>query len=536
MPATLVFLVLGAGGLSAVAPPAVRPAVPVTLTLELFPGRGEARVTESAGADAGDHVRSYRSTVDTSRFRIEPGNSYLFPSSLWDRFAGSRHGPFRIEVVTRADEAVLASGYRIAREDADAPGLARTVFAGEERDRGVGLYVLARAAGPDGEFPAAPPWATGFLQPILDDLSARFGPLAGQPPRVAVVDFPRRMAKAFPGALVLDRRLALGDGAPPAGRLAILAHEAAHLWWANGVRTTGPGASALQEGLAEYAACRVIGSLVGPSAETARWQALKDEYVMASEAIADAGATVENEQGARWPGRAVRYARAAWIIRMLELRIGHQAFTTGLKDLMNQGDPVDWLRLIEVMSAVSGVRLDAFETGWIRGSGHPDPHVTVNADGEVSIENRGRGAGEFPLEQSCHGGHGIRAERFVSIGAGRTATIELPDRGCTVRVDPRQSFLLGARGPTAPPGLVMGRAWGFPVVRGVEDESAAARAGLQSGDLIVEADGQPLDEGDVRAVLGRMNSGREIHLRVRRGHTVLELVFGSTAGVAGPPS
>ena len=84
---------------------------------------------------------------------------------------------------------------------------------------------------------------------------------------MVVVDFPRTLAKSFPGAVVLDRRLALRDDPPPAGRLAILAHEMVHLWWPNGMRVTGPGAGALQEGLAEYGSSRAVGDILGPAAE-----------------------------------------------------------------------------------------------------------------------------------------------------------------------------------------------------------------------------------------------------------------------------
>ena len=496
-----------------------------TLHVELLPGRGEARVTIVPAAGGRESTRSYRSGADVSTFRIEPGNSYLFPSSLWDRFSGTRHGPFRIEVVTRADEAVLASGHRVDEAPVSGGGFAHTVFEGLEADRGLGLYLITRPRQPDGTFPTAPPWVESFLEPILAELEARFGPLPGAAPHVVIVDFPRRMAKAFPGVLVLDRRLALEDGAPPAGRLAILAHEAAHLWWANAVRATGTGAAALQEGLAEYAACRVVGELIGPAAEAARWEALRDEYVMSSEAAADAGASLTSVAGAEWPGRGLRYARSAWVIRMLEVRVGEAAFATALRGLLERGAPVQWTGLVSALSGVSGVDLGLFQEGWIDGTGHPDPRLVTRAtDGRLSVENRGRGDGEFAVERMCDGEETSR-RLFLRVPAGET--IEMPPHppGCRFRIAPDGRFLVGERGPAAPPGLVLGRAWGYPVVRGVEPASAAARAGLRTGDLIVAADGQPLNEENVRELLDQLASQQEVRLRLRRGREEIETTF-----------
>lgn len=52
----------------------------------------------------------------------------------------------------------------------------------------------------------------------------------------------------------------------------------------------------------------------------------------------------------------------------------------------------------------------------------------------------------------------------------------------------------------------------------VVDDSPADRAGLRSGDVVIEADGEKVDSGDaLREVVSRHRPGDELELRVRRG-------------------
>jgi S1-C subfamily serine protease len=75
-----------------------------------------------------------------------------------------------------------------------------------------------------------------------------------------------------------------------------------------------------------------------------------------------------------------------------------------------------------------------------------------------------------------------------------------------------------------PPRLAaeVGREHGIEVVE-IVDRSPAAEAGLRPGDLLVEADGEPLaDVGDLQRLMNRDRIGRELTLRFDRGGRVRE--------------
>ena len=89
----------------------------------------------------------------------------------------------------------------------------------------------------------------------------------------------------------------------------------------------------------------------------------------------------------------------------------------------------------------------------------------------------------------------------------------------------------------------MRRAVGLPerdgvLVREVEDGSPAAAAGLQEGDLLIEAAGRPIREpDDVYDALGTVQDGADLSLRIVRGadERTVEVSFGgSGASESGP--
>ncbi|MGH8932320.1 MAG: S1C family serine protease [Egibacteraceae bacterium] len=69
------------------------------------------------------------------------------------------------------------------------------------------------------------------------------------------------------------------------------------------------------------------------------------------------------------------------------------------------------------------------------------------------------------------------------------------------------------------------------LVRGVEEGSPAARAGVRPGDLIVEANGQPVaSSDDLFSILDQLEAGATLPLRIVRGseQVTVAVTFGST--------
>ncbi len=139
-----------------------------------------------------------------------------------------------------------------------------------------------------------------------------------------------------------------------------------------------------------------------------------------------------------------------------------------------------------------------------------------------------------PLSPGSSGGPVVDAQgRFLGLNTNRLGEgfyLAIPaDASLRERVDalgrgeaPGQPRL----GIAVAPGHVarrMRRAVGLPerdgvLVRGVEEGSPAAGAGLQEGDLIVQAAGQPISTVDeLQDALARTGAGTPIELRVLRG-------------------
>jgi serine protease Do len=86
----------------------------------------------------------------------------------------------------------------------------------------------------------------------------------------------------------------------------------------------------------------------------------------------------------------------------------------------------------------------------------------------------------------------------------------------------------------------MRRAVGLPerdgvLVREVEDGSPAAAAGIQEGDLLIEAAGRPIREpDDVYDALGTLQAGAKLALRIVRGadERAVEVSFAGSTGDA----
>ncbi|HUG47456.1 MAG TPA: trypsin-like peptidase domain-containing protein [Candidatus Limnocylindria bacterium] len=109
----------------------------------------------------------------------------------------------------------------------------------------------------------------------------------------------------------------------------------------------------------------------------------------------------------------------------------------------------------------------------------------------------------------------------------RGETIERPRLGVAIAPERAARRLRRAVGLPERDGLL---------VRGVEVESPAEQAGIQEGDLLIEADGQALRSADeLYAVLGRLEPGMGLRLVVVRGteERSAEVTFAAVTGEEG---
>jgi serine protease Do len=149
----------------------------------------------------------------------------------------------------------------------------------------------------------------------------------------------------------------------------------------------------------------------------------------------------------------------------------------------------------------------------------------VDGDGKLIGLNTNRLGGGFylalPADESLR-------SRVAALGRGESA--ERPRLGIAI----------------APSWVArrMRRAVGLPerdgvLVREVEDGSPAAAAGLQEGDLLIEAAGRPLIEpDDVYDALGTIQAGGSLSVRIVRGadESAIEVSFAGSDGASGGDS
>jgi hypothetical protein len=501
------------------------------LEVVLLPGRGEASIRFHPAGGGAVKVFDLGPGDGGGFLHVEPGNTFLLPASSWDRLDGLREGPFRIEVTAPEDEEVLASGRLIERRPGTIPGFSVTAFAGAQADRGLGLYLITMPGPGAHRLEAGRRAAAAMLEAVLPPLEARFGPLPSPRPRAVVLELPAPLARAYPGVVILDARLVAERAGSEESRAAILAHEVAHLWWGNRVAAAGPGGASLFEGLAEFAALEAVARVKGEEAAERLWEALRREYMLASELLADGRVSLLTD-GPESAMRPLRYARAAWVIRMLAERVGEAPLSRVLAARLATARPLGWDALLEDLESDAGLDLAAFREGWIASSGHP--YLLAESDaqgGTITLHNGGRGGGEVAVAIECAGSS--RLDAFVAVPAGERRPLALPEAppSCAVRIDPRGRFLHGPRGPAPPPGLVLAPAWGHAAVRHVVAGGVAERAGLRQGDLILAARHQPVDETDLETLTRDLRAPDPLLLKVRRGLEVLEITWpGRPAG------
>ncbi|HEX5070198.1 MAG TPA: M1 family aminopeptidase, partial [Vicinamibacterales bacterium] len=204
--------------------------------------------------------------------------------------------------------------------------------------------------------------------------------------------------------------------------LFFLAHEVAHQWWGQAVGWRNYHDQWLSEGLAQYFAVLYAAEDRGPEL----LQSLIGSMRSKSQATLNQGPIslgyrighIRNDPRAL---SSILYNKAAVVIHMLRRYIGDEAFFAGLRKFY-----VDWRfakagadQLQAAFEATSGIKLDRFFEGWVRGFAMPRIELTLRAGtaeapGVIRIEQDDEPF-DFPLTVMLQFADGKSEERTLKV-------------------------------------------------------------------------------------------------------------------------
>jgi hypothetical protein len=186
---------------------------------------------------------------------------------------------------------------------------------------------------------------------VLAEYLKLWGPLATT--NISVTPIPGTFGQGFPGLIYLSSTSYLPEAArPPAARGPLLdmfysdillSHEIAHQWWGNLVVPSDYRSGWLAEALANYAAWKLFAKERGLGEAGAVLRHFTAELKSATRNGVPAEAAGPLDLGVRlresdstdvW--RVITYDKGTWVIRMLEQRMGEEAFQSFLKTLVSE--------------------------------------------------------------------------------------------------------------------------------------------------------------------------------------------------------
>jgi aminopeptidase N len=287
--------------------------------------------------------------------------------------------------------------------------------------------------------------ADAFLEHVLS-AAAFFQRTFGSPGHAAhtlvALPLPRgQRAFTFPGMVVLAA-VDVAETAEFPHR--ILAHEVAHNWWSLAVEFPDPDDRWLAEGLPTYSALLFPEERGG--AETLRAEPANSRRI--------ALATREPlplAQGGRMRGAALHaqsYHQAAWVLHMLRLRLGREAFLAALADFFRDhaGRRASAEALRAALERHEGGDLWAFWRDWVESGRIPSFEVSWRVASRSpcrlagSVRQRDAGV-RVPLRLRARGASSV-ADTVVSVGPGRTVFDAIcPEAPVALEVDPESEVL-----------------------------------------------------------------------------------------------
>jgi aminopeptidase N len=146
----------------------------------------------------------------------------------------------------------------------------------------------------------------------------------------------------------------------------LIAHEAAHQWWGNGVTNIDWRQFWLNEGITTFMAAAWMQHRFGDAAYDAqveRWRARVEKLRAEGK---DKPLVFPDWNKPSGDDRAVVYTKGAYAIHLLREQLGEEAFWKGLRDYTraHMGKTATTADLQEAMQASSGRDLSAFFREW----------------------------------------------------------------------------------------------------------------------------------------------------------------------------
>jgi hypothetical protein len=239
-----------------------------------------------------------------------------------------------------------------------------------------------------------PEAALDDLAAVLDVLEGWFGPALGLGFRLVVEPRARPSPSYCAGSFAVIHRDRLPDRSSRMRWLTHLAHECSHVWWGHKVASpvVGGGGTWLREGLAQWSGIKVAGALLGEEVERELFRACvrgyfsridlrrparEPEVIFANEPTLSDATYLDDA--------AVAYLRGALVHRILERRLGSEAFLTVLRDFA-RANAYRFVRASDYAVALEAAPLVEY---YVRTSRLPDFAIadvrTPSGDVELSV-------------------------------------------------------------------------------------------------------------------------------------------------------
>jgi hypothetical protein len=268
------------------------------------------------------------------------------------------------------------------------------------------------------------PELTGLAEGYLADSAAyldRYSRGIGDYPfgLFSVVSSPTPTGFGMPSLTYLGREVVR----LPFIRATSLGHEVLHNWWGNGVYPDWARGN-WSEGLTTFLADYAYQEEAGPErAREMRLGWLRDLAAVAPGSDRALRDFVSRQHGA---DAVIGYGKSAMVFLMLRDRIGHDAFTEGLRRLWREKrfQTASWADLEAAFGQAAGRPLGDFFRQWLERPGAPDLKLVAARQAGGLLSLRLEQSGEDVLEVPVRLDHSAGSEtRVVRVAGPRTETV-----------------------------------------------------------------------------------------------------------------